>query len=99
MSLRFENSYLTSRLQNFDDISFTIDKLKAKNTELRKTHEDLLKKPSALEINTQVTSTNHANITDEHFKIKKELVEYIKEEKNRLFSFNRFNINFNSYNL
>ena len=75
-SLRSENSYLTSRLQNFDDISFTIDKLKAENTELRKTHEDLLKKPSALEINTQVTSTNNANITNEHSKVKKELEKY-----------------------
>ena len=33
-SLRSENSYLTSRLQNLDDISFTIDKLKAENTVL-----------------------------------------------------------------
>ena len=75
-SLRSENSYLTSRLQNLDDISTTIDNLKAENTELRKTHEDLLKKPSTLEINTQVTSTNHANITDEHSKVKKELEKY-----------------------
>ena len=75
-SLRSENYYLTSRLQNIDDILTNVDNLKTENTELRETHQDLLKKFSALEIKTQVTSTNHANMIDEHSKVKKELEKY-----------------------